>query len=268
MEMAAAGALPTVIVDQHKADLWLEVLDGLKTHPDAAVRTDGRIAIAVRKSAPNLLKEVDAFTQTVRKGTLLGNIILKKYLKEADYLRDMRKENHEEALKDLREIFVKYGQQYDIDWLLIAAQSFQESRFDQKARSKVGAVGLMQIKPSTAEGSPINIKGVATDSHKNVEAGVKYLRYLADTYFQDLSTDNSIQTFFALAAYNAGPARFAKLREKARKKGYDPNKWFNNVEWIVAADIGRQPVDYVGNIYQYYVAFNEEREHRKVGTSD
>ncbi|WP_269581446.1 transglycosylase SLT domain-containing protein [Roseibium sp. Sym1] len=263
LEMVSAGAVETVIVDRHKADLWLQVLDGLKIHPDAAVRTDGEIAIAVRKAAPKLLEQVNGFAATVKKGTLLGNILFKRYLKEATYLKDMRKKDYQSALAHFRGIFQKYGTEYGVDWLLIAAQSFQESRFDPKARSNAGAVGLMQIKPATAAGSPINIDGIDADADKNVHAGVKYLRFLADHYFPGLKTKEANQAFFALAAYNAGPSRFERLREKARKHGYDPDKWFGNVEWIVASEIGRQPVDYVGNIYQYYLVFSNEHKHRQ-----
>jgi len=269
LEMVAAGAIPMVIVDQHMAELWLQVLDGLKMHPAASVRTDGEIAIAVRKDAPGLLKEVNGFAATVKKGTLLGNILFKRYLKDATYLKDMRDKHYQGALADLQSVFQKYGTEYGIDWLLIAAQSYQESRFDPKARSRAGAVGLMQIKPATAAGDPINIKGIGDDPDKNVHAGVKYLRFLADHYFAGLSAEEANQTFFALAAYNAGPSRFERLRNRAREKGYDPDKWFGNVEWIVAAEIGREPVDYVGNIYQYYVVFaNEQRRRDESGAGE
>lgn len=261
--MVSAGAIPMTIVDQHKADLWLEVLKGLKTHPKAAVRTDGEIAIAVRQNTPNLLKETNGFVETVKKGTRLGNIIFKRYLEEASYLRNMKGEGYEQKLNEYQPLFEKYGKEYKFDWLLIAAQSYQESKFDPKARSRAGAVGLMQIKPSTAEGNPINIRGISADPDKNVHAGVKYLRFLADEYFPGLSAEETDQIFFALAAYNAGPSRFKRMREKAKKQGYDPDKWFGNVEWIVASEIGRQPIDYVGNIYQYYVVFHNERMRRE-----
>jgi len=260
MDLVQAGGITAIIIDEHKADLWLQILDGLKIHPDAAVRTDGKTAFAVRKDAPELLKEVNAFAKTVKKGTLLGNIILKRYLQDARYLEKLSRADRETQFNQLSALFQKYGEQYKIDWLLIAAQAYQESQFKQDARSGAGAVGLMQIKPSTAEGSPIEIKGVTKDPEANVHAGVKYLRYIADQYFADLKDNPANQTFFALAAYNAGPSRFDRLREEARKKGYDPDEWFGNVEWIVGHRISKEPVRYVGNIYKYYVVFNAEQK--------
>ncbi|WP_168206373.1 lytic transglycosylase F [Labrenzia sp. PHM005] len=258
IELVKAGSIPMIIIDEHKADFWMQVIDGLQTHPDAAVRTDGNIAIAVRKNAPSLLKEINGFVKIVEKGTLLGNIILKRYFQDTKFLKNLNDGNRQEQLLKIEALFKKYGQEYNIDWLLIAAQSYQESQFKQEVRSHAGAVGLMQIKPSTAAGNPINIKGVAADADNNVHAGVKYLRYLADQYFADLEHDRPNQTFFALAAYNAGPSRFKKLRAEAEKSGYDPNKWFGNVEWIVSKRISREPVRYVGNIYKYYVVFAKE----------
>ncbi|WP_417770473.1 transglycosylase SLT domain-containing protein, partial [Stappia sp.] len=200
---------------------------------------------------------------TARKGTLIGNMILTKYLKDAEYLESLEDPGHARRLEAVRTLFDRYGDAYRFDRLLVSAQSFQESRWDQSVRSNAGAVGLMQIKPSTAADPNIGIKGVMEDPDRNVEAGVKYLRFLADSYFEDLADDPVNQVFFALAAYNAGPSRFAHLRKEAAEKGYDPDKWFGNVEWIVRARVSREPVRYVGNIYKYYVAFTENDRREK-----
>ncbi|MEP3045805.1 MAG: transporter substrate-binding domain-containing protein [Roseibium sp.] len=260
LEMVQAGGISTIIIDQHKAEFWMQVLDGLMIHPDAAVRSDADVAIAVRKNAPKLLQEINGFTETVKKGTLLGNIILKRYLKDVTFLKNLEDQKRKEHFDKVAELFYKYGEEYSIDWLLVAALSYQESQFRQEVRSHAGAVGLMQIKPTTAAGNPINIGGVAKDPDKNVHAGVKYLRYLADQYFPDLKDDPANQTFFAMGAYNAGPSRFARLRKEAEKQGYNPDEWFGNVEWIVAKRISRETFHYVSNIYKYYVVFAKEAE--------
>jgi membrane-bound lytic murein transglycosylase MltF len=151
--------------------------------------------------------------------------------------------------------FRKYGDQYDFPYLLVAAQAYQESQIDQTKRSSAGAVGVMQIKPSTAADNPINITGVDKSAEKNIHAGVKYLRFIADRYFSDEPMDQVTKGLFAVASYNAGPARVAGLRKKARGMGLDPNKWFGNVEIVAAREIGRETVTYVSNIYKYYVTF-------------
>jgi membrane-bound lytic murein transglycosylase MltF len=67
--------------------------------------------------------------------------------------------------------------------------------------------------------------------------------------------DDVTKGLFAIASYNAGPARIQKLRREAAQRGYNPNLWFNNVEIIAAAEIGRETVQYVSNIYKYYLAY-------------
>jgi membrane-bound lytic murein transglycosylase MltF len=73
--------------------------------------------------------------------------------------------------------------------------------------------------------------------------------------------DDLNKGLFAFASYNAGPARIRGLREKAAARGLDPNKWFNNVELIAAESIGRETVQYVANIYKYYLAYQMAVEH-------
>jgi membrane-bound lytic murein transglycosylase MltF len=147
----------------------------------------------------------------------------------------------------------KYASQFDYDWLMLAAQGYQESGLRQDRRSSAGAIGIMQIKPSTAADSNVGVDNVE-QLDNNIHAGAKYMRFLADRYFSD-DVDALNQWFFALAAYNAGPARVASLRAEAQKNGYDRNNWFDNVEIIAAKRIGTETVTYVGNIYKYYVGY-------------
>jgi membrane-bound lytic murein transglycosylase MltF len=145
---------------------------------------------------------------------------------------------------------------------MVAAQAYQESRLEQKLRSPAGAVGVMQVKPSTAAGAPIHIRDVHRVEN-NIHAGVKYLRYIVDEYFKDEPMDAVNKGLFAFASYNAGPARIAGLRRKAEAGGLDPNRWFGHVERVAAREIGRETVQYVGNIYKYYVAYRMVAEQSK-----
>ena len=93
------------------------------------------------------------------------------------------------------------------------------------------------------------------DLENNIHASIKYMSFIRDRYFADDDIDPLNQGLFTLAAYNAGPARVATMRQKAREVGLDPNQWFGNVEIIAARVIGRETVDYVSNIYKYYAAY-------------
>ena len=112
----------------------------------------------------------------------------------------------------------------------------------------------MQVKPSTAAAPPISIPNVLS-AENNIHAGVKVLKTIADTYFNDPKIDPMNRLLFTFAAYNAGPNRIAELRKRAPAQGLDPNKWFENVELLVARDVGPVTVQYVSNIYKYYVAY-------------
>jgi membrane-bound lytic murein transglycosylase MltF len=165
-----------------------------------------------------------------------------------------------EKFRAAAEHFRKYGTQYGFDWLMVAAQAYQESRIDQSVRSPVGAVGVMQIKPSTAADKSVGIQDVETSIENNIHAGVKYMDYILRTNLKDAKMDRTNRGLIAVAAYNAGPGRIASLRRRAEQEGFDPNVWFNNVEIIAAKEIGAETVTYVSNIYKYYVGFKMATE--------
>ena len=108
-------------------------------------------------------------------------------------------------------LFRTYGNKYHFPYLLLAAQGYQESGLNPGLRSKAGAVGVMQIKPSTAAGAPIDITGIEKID-RNIEAGAKYLRYMVNHYYANEPMDQITKGLFALASYNAGPDRIEKLR--------------------------------------------------------
>ena len=168
---------------------------------------------------------------------------------------------YNKKLDELVVLFNKYGEKYDIDPMLLAAQAFQESRFNNNARSRAGAVGIMQLLPSTARDKNVNIKNFKK-LENNIEAGAKYMRFVADHYFADENIPELQKILFVFASYNAGPNRVARVRKKAK----DPNQWFDSVEWEVARAAGAEPIKYVKNIYIYYVIFKklvEDQERKK-----
>jgi membrane-bound lytic murein transglycosylase MltF len=260
LEMVHAGLLGVTVVDDFTASLWRQVFDGITVREDLAVHEGGELAWAVRKGSPLLLAELNAFVRKHRVGTSLGNQILGRYYRSTRFVRNATSAEEMRKFEATVELFRRSGAQYAFDHLLLMAQGYQESRLDQSARSPSGAVGIMQVLPGTAAASPIGIQGVEASAERNVEAGVKYLRHLANTYLDDPDIDPTNRTLLSFAAYNAGPGNLQKFRSLARRSGLDPNVWFRNVEFAAARVVGQETVRYVANIYKYYLAYQLAQE--------
>ena len=264
IEMVNAGLLPWAIVDSYKPQLWEEVFTELVVRNDLVFRDGGRTAWAMRKGSPLLMASVNEFLKENRAGTLIGNILIKRYVTEFDWAGNALAEEDYQRFNDLQHIFEKYGEQYGIEYLFAAAQGYQESRLDQSVRSHAGAVGVMQLLPDTAADKNVGIPDIS-DVDSNIHAGIKYMDFLRSRYFSDPEITPLNQALMALAAYNAGPSRMIRMRSRAEAEGYDPNVWFDNVEVIAAKEIGRETVQYVSNIFRYYVTYrmvaNQELEH-------
>lgn len=256
LEMVNAGLLPFVIVDDHVGKIWAKVFTSLKVRPDISINDDSAIAAAIRKNSP-LLKAV--LNKFIAKKTETYGFI--SWLKNRYYTNDkmVRRAYAPEDMERFNELvgyFRRYGDQYNFDYLMITAQGYQESKLDQSDRSPSGAVGVMQMKPSSAREPDIAIDGIDKSAERNIEAGNKYLRFLITKYINDPSLDPKNQTLFALAAYNAGPTGLKSFRDKAQAMGLDRDVWFGNVENAAAAIVGREPPQYVSNIYKYYIAYS------------
>jgi len=262
LEMVNAGLLPAVVVDSHKAALWAQVFDNIKVHRDLAIHSGLSIAWAVRKDAPQLLKAVNGFVKTARKGTLLGNVLIKRYLGNVEWIENALDEESTKRYQQTIRIIRRYADRYNFDWAMVAAQGYQESRLNQRKRSPAGAVGIMQILPSTAADPNVNIANIQ-NAEQNVHAGVKYLRFIRERYFSTADIRPLDQVLFSLAAYNAGPANIARARNKAAAMGFDPDRWFGQVEVAASRTISREPVIYVRNIYKYYVTYKHIEEIRQ-----
>ena len=253
LEMTNAGLVPMVVVHDYLAEFWKKVFTKLTVHDTVTLRTGASLGVALRKNSPLLAAELNAFLAKNGLGTALGNMIEKRYLVSTKFARQATSEAERRKFETLVRLFKKYGEQYDVDYLLMAAQGYQESGLDQDAKSQVGAVGIMQVMPATGQELKVgDIKLI----EPNVHAGVKYMRFMLDQYFKDEPMDNLNKGLFAFASYNAGPGRVRQLRKEAEKRGLDPNVWFGNVEQIASERIGRETVTYVSNIYKYYVAYS------------
>jgi membrane-bound lytic murein transglycosylase MltF len=252
LEMTNAGIMKITVADTLVGKFWKQIFSDITVHEDVAIRSGMDAAWAVRKNIPQLKAELNDFVKTHAVGTMFGNIVLNNYLKNIQHVKNSTSESEMKKYAELKAIFQKYGKDYAVDWLLMAAQGYQESKLDQNVKSPVGAIGIMQIMPST--GAELKV-GDIRQKENNIHAGVKYMRFMINQYYKDEPMDLVNKMLFTFASYNAGPARIQGLRKVAAARGLDPNVWFHNVEYIAAEKIGQETVMYVANIYKYYIAY-------------
>ena len=268
LEMVNAGLVAATIVDSHVAEFWRQIFTNITLQSAVVVRSEGAIAWAMRKNSPKLKATLDAFIVKHGIGKPTGNTLLRRYLQDTKWARSATAASDMQRFGDLAKYFQKYAEQYQFDWLLLIAMGYQESGLNQAVRSRAGAIGVMQMMPKTARSPSVNIRDIHL-TEPNIHAGVKYLRVLVDEYFDDPGIDALNRQLFAFAAYNAGPTRTQQLRREAAAQGLDANKWFDNVELVAAKRIGRETVQFVSNVFKYYIAYKlsvertEEREAAK-----
>jgi membrane-bound lytic murein transglycosylase MltF len=254
LQMVGAGLLPATVTINIRAEFWTKVFPRLTLHPHIVLAKEQQLAWATRKDSPELIQLLDDFVRDRQLGTVFGNIMLKRYLQNTNWVKDATSSEDLKKFRTYIEYFKKYGAEYNFDYLMLVAQGYEESGLDQSRRNPSGAVGIMQVIPGFAAAPPISIPNVEI-AEANINAGAKMMRNIADTYLNDDKLDALNKPLMTFASYNAGPSRIAELRKKAASEGLDPNQWFGNVELVVAQDVGQQTVQYVSNIYKYYVAY-------------
>jgi membrane-bound lytic murein transglycosylase MltF len=254
LEMVSAGLIPGTVTINLRAEFWSKVLPHLTQHPNIVLKEDGDLALATRKDSPQLLQLLNEFSKDHKLGSAFGNTLLRRYLQNTKWVQDATTNEEMKKFQAYISYFKKYAAEYDFDYLMLVALGYQESLLDQSRKNPSGAVGIMQVIPKYAAAAPISVPNVDI-AENNIQAGAKMMHNIANTYFKDEQLDNLNKTLMTFASYNAGPTRIVRLRKKAASEGLNPNLWFGNVELVVAKDIGQETVQYVSNIYKYYVAY-------------
>ncbi|MGR5132694.1 transglycosylase SLT domain-containing protein [Vibrio alfacsensis] len=249
------GYVKAIVLDSHKAKLWLNHMDDIRANTKIPIRKNGQIAWAMRHNSPELKKVVNNFIKTSKSGTLLGNIIYNKYIDNTNWLNKALNPKKIAQLEKLSGLFSRYADKYNFDYLLVAAIAYKESGFDNHLVSSRGAVGIMQILPSTANDPNVNIKNIR-NLENNIHAGVKYMSFLRRQYFSGKAISKEDQLYFTLAAYNAGPGNIERMRKRALQQGYDPDVWAQNVEVVMRSGLN-QTVEYVASVQRYYVIYKQ-----------
>jgi len=222
---------------------------------------------AIRSNNPELLNSLNTYLKKEYRG-LNFNVTYNKYFKNNKRIRQhaTQRSDQQSGLSPYDALAQQYAIQYGFDWRLIISQMYQESQFDPMAKSWVGALGLMQVMPRT--GKELELTNL-TDPEEGIHAGTKYLAWLMQRFEPEL--DVAERTWFALAAYNAGIGHVRDARTLARRKGWNPNEWFGNVEkaMLLLANKqyykkarhgyvrGQEPVHYVQKIRERYLAYHD-----------
>ncbi len=257
LEMLNAGIFETMVVDDWKAKTWAQILPKITVRKDLVLRSGGKIGWAIRKGSPKLAEAIQDFRVhfVVRQNVVASR--LAQYYRRVKQLKDPTGTDEWKRFEETLALFEKYGAKYNFDPMMLAAQGYQESQLNQQARSPVGAIGVMQVLPAT--GAEMKV-GDITITEANIHAGTKYMDLLMTKFFPDANFTEANRPLFAFASYNAGPGNISRMRKLTTKRGLDPDKWFNNVELVVAEKIGVETTTYVRNIYKYYAAYRLQLE--------
>jgi membrane-bound lytic murein transglycosylase MltF len=256
MEMLNAGLVELIVVDDVKARAWVQVLPKI-TLTDVAVAEGGYTGWAIRKGSPKLAEAINDFYVNWAKKRGVIEYRMAQHYKRIKQISNNTTPTPWKRFEQMLKLFEKYGAKYNFAPLMLAAQGYQESRLKQEVRSPAGAIGVMQIMLAT--GAALKV-GDITILEPNIHAGAKYMDQLMTRYFSDANFSEHNRTLFALASYNAGPGRVIQMREEAQKRGLDPDKWFNNVELVVAERVGIETPTHVRNIFKYYTAYKLQLE--------
>lgn len=263
VDMVDKGEIKATVINDSKLQVWKRLFKNVVFNSSTPVKVNGTLSWGIRHDSPILYKAINGFLRSYRDGTPEGTKIYERYMRWSPSYesRHLRHENEwlgisADNFKKYSQIFRNYGEKFNIDWMLLMAQSYQESTLNPSALSKRGAVGIMQVLPSTAGEKYINVNSVS-DIENNVHAGTKYMRYMLDNYFSQGEIPTSEKLLFALASYNSGPNRITRYRKEAVYQGLDPNKWFDNVEKIAINHGADETVQYVRNISSLYISYQK-----------
>ncbi|NTX08222.1 transporter substrate-binding domain-containing protein [Myxococcus sp. CA040A] len=233
IDQVARGEIPFTVTDSHilaAERVYRDDVEAGVTLPGQGPRagTEGHhgIAFAVRPQNVKLRAFLDGFVQKTYRGTEY-NLARRRYFEghrsEAPATTDEAVLTG--AISPYDVLVQSYSQRYGLDWRLMVAQMFQESRFDPRARSWVGAQGLFQVMPGT--GKELGFRKLE-DPEQGIHAGVKYMHQLIGRIAPEIPFKQRLR--FALASYNAGLGHVLDARRLAQEQGWDPNRWFGNVE--------------------------------------
>ncbi len=225
--MVANGEIDYTIADKNVAELYSGYYPILDIKYEISLPQ--RIAWAVRKNSPKLLATINNWLKKEKKKNDYYTIYDRYFKNTKGFRRRINSEYFSLTggkISKYDDIIKKYAVELGWDWRLLASLIYQESQFKTHKKSWAGAEGLMQLMPATAKRFGVND---LNNINQNVEAGVKYLKWLDKFWSRDIA-DPDERIKFVLASYNIGPSHVVDARNLAKKYGANPNLWHGNVE--------------------------------------
>ncbi|WP_299598560.1 transporter substrate-binding domain-containing protein [uncultured Microbulbifer sp.] len=279
LDKISEGEYAYTIADQATVELALE--DGADVRIDKVLKAEGNdYGWMMRTNNPELVAAIGEFFSKRENRKKIAALEKKYFKKPKKSRKEILSLNKKGQISPYDTVVRKYAEQFNFDWRLIVAQMFQESTFNPKAKSWVGAQGLLQVMPDT--GKQMGEKNLFNPEN-GVRAGVKYLDWL-HRKFEDKGITAENRMWFTLASYNAGLGHVYDAQDLAEEKGWNRNVWFEHVEnaMLLLADKkyyskarygyarGREPYDYVRKIqarYRTYAQLLDDYERQKPAVS-
>ena len=258
------GVIELTVADSHFFDAEAMFRPTLEAPLALSASDSVPIAFATRKTNPKLQAALDAFVARVYRGTEYNLLKKRCFGSRATITQGHERASKTGSLSQYDAVIRQYSDRYGFDWRLMSAQAWRESRFDPRARSGAGAIGLFQVLPST--GRDLGFTRL-TDPDQGTHAGIKYMSQLVQRVEPSVPIDERVR--FALAGYNAGFTRVQDARKLAASLKLDPDVWAGNVEKAMLLMARprysknlrsgfcrcQEPVDYVRIIENKYESF-------------
>jgi membrane-bound lytic murein transglycosylase F len=224
------------------------------------------VAWAVRRNSPELMNQLNNWIEEKQNGSLFDRLYKKYFIDRRGHLERVASEyltSQTGKLCQFDELLKRHAVELNWDWRLLAAQTFQESRFKPDARSWAGAGGLLQLMPATARQYGVHN---AFDPEDNVKGAVRFLKWLQD-FWEERIPDENERLKFILASYNTGAGHVEDAQRLTAKYGGNAQSWNDVSYWLLqkstqqySADPvvkfgfcrGLEPVNYVDHILERF----------------
>ena len=253
LQMLNAGLISNTFVASWKAQLWKPYFTNLQLNEQTKSSGGSPGDLIVSTGDKDLADDVLNFASSSDIEDALKIYRKNQFNQRREALKSPVTPQEWGRFESMLNYFRLYGHQNQLDPLFLASLGFQESMLNQSAVSPTGAIGVMQLLPSTGDSLGVgNIRLL----EPNIHAGAKYMSSLLYALSIQGDLSDAERNFFGVAAYNAGPNNIRKARELAKTMGFDPNKWFENVEMATAKLFGSETFLYVRSVYKYYVVYD------------